>query len=316
MRHLPPLTALRAFEAAARHCSFTQAAEELGVTQGAVSRQIRGLEAFLALSLFRRFTRRLELTEAGRSYQAAAAAALDEIESATLRLKGGSRRRVVTISVLPTISSFWLMPRLAAFAQQVPDVELRIVTSIEPVDLQDGTADAAIRVGRLPGEAFAADQPRIEMQMVADWRGVRADFLFPDVLVPIGSAELLAAGRPETVAALRQFRLIHVTTRRYAWHDWLRAHRAEFDPERNALHFGHFFMAMDAARAGRGVAIVPTILLRHYESAGRIVRVFEPDVSSAGSYHLLIHESRSRDPALQRLRAWLQQEAAREAAAG
>lgn len=169
MRHLPPLTALRALEAAARHNSFTLAAEELGVTQGAVSRQIRSLEAFLARPLFRRFTRRLELSEDGRSYQAVAAAALDEIESATLRLKGGgSRRRVLTISVLPTISSFWLMPRLAAFAQQVPDVELRIVNSIKPVDLQGGTPDAAIRVGPLPGETFAAGQPRIEMQMVAD----------------------------------------------------------------------------------------------------------------------------------------------------
>lgn len=163
---------------------------------------------------------------------------------------------------------------------------------------------------------FAAEQPRIEMQLVADWRGVRADYLFPDVLVPIGSAHLFTEGRPDTVAALRQFRLINVTTRRFAWHDWLRAHQADFDPERNALHFGHFFMAMDAARAGRGVAIVPTILLRHYEGVGRIIRVFEPDVASAGSYHLLFHESRLRDPALQRLRAWLQQEAAGETEAG
>lgn len=145
---------------------------------------------------------------------------------------------------------------------------------------------------------------------------MRADFLFPDVLVPVGAADSLAAGRPHTVAGLRQFRLIHVTTRRYAWCDWLRAHQVDFDPERNALHFGHFFMAMEAARTGRGIAIVPTVLLHHYEGGAGIVPVFAPDVASAGSYHLLFHEGRSRDRALQRLRAWLQQEAAQEAATG
>ncbi|MBN9508700.1 MAG: LysR family transcriptional regulator [Alphaproteobacteria bacterium] len=309
-RDLPPLTALRAFEAAARHGSFTRAAEELGVTQSAVSRQIRVLEDFLSMPLFRRFIRRLELTEAGRAYQAVAAAALDEIERATLRLKGRRQRRVLTISVLPTIAAFWLMPRLASFAQQVPDVELRIISSIEPVDLQARAVDAAIRVGALPGERFGADQPRIELQMLTDWRGARSEFLFPDILVPIASPALLAAGRPANVEALGRFRLIHVTTRRYAWHDWLRAHRAGFDPERDALHFGHFFMAMEAARAGRGIAIVPTVLLRHYDGASRIVRVFEPDVASAGAYHVLFHETRAGDPALQKLRSWLQQQAA------
>jgi LysR family glycine cleavage system transcriptional activator len=311
-RHLPPLTALRAFEAAARHRSFTRASEELGVTQGAISRQIRALEAFLDVVLFRRLIRQVELTEAGERYRAVAARAFEEIERATMQLKGGVKRRVLNISVLPTMSSFWLMPRLASFAQSMREADIRIVNSIEPVDFQSRTIDAAIRAGRLPGEVFAADRPRIELEMVTDWRGVRADYLFPDMLVPICSPALIAGRRLDAVAALQQFRLIHVTTRRYAWPDWLKAHRAEFDCDSNALYFGHFFMAMEAARRGQGIAIVPTILLRHYEGAADVVCPFPPDLPSAGGYYFLFRASQAGDPALQKLRCWLKEEATRE----
>ena len=309
-RRLPPLTALRAFEAAGRNLSFTKASQELMVTQSAVSRQIQLLEKTLRTQLFRRMTRKVELTAAGEQYFVVVERALDDIEAATLRLKRELRRRVLRLSVLPTISVLWLMPRLAAFSQQEDETEVRIINSIEPVDFQAKGADLAIRVGRVPGETYGRDNPRIELEMVTNWRGVHSEPLFRDVLTPVCSPDLLAERPVENVAGLSRHRLIHVTTRRYAWHDWLRAHGGTFDPDRNALYFGHFFMAMEAARAGEGFAIVPTVLLR--PSGGSLVRPLAADLPSAGRYYLLFHESRAADPTIRRFKEWLLHEAASE----
>ncbi len=278
------------------------------MTQGAVSRQIQTLERCLKTQLFRRLTRKLELTAAGEHYFAVIERALDDIEAATLRLGRDVRRSVLRLSVLPTISTLWLMPRLAAFSQQDDETDVRIINSIEPVDFQTDGPDLAIRVGRVPGETYGANNPRIELEMVTDWRGVRSEPLFGDVLTPVCSPALLAERRIETVECLAQHRLIHVTTRRYAWHDWLRGHGATFDPDRGALYFGHFFMAMEAARAGQGIAIVPTVLLRH---CGRdFARPLAADLPSAGRYYLLVHESRAADPRINRLKEWILHEAA------
>jgi LysR family glycine cleavage system transcriptional activator len=312
-RKLPPLSALRAFEAAARTLSFTKAAEELLVTQGAVSRQIRLLEEHLGVALFTRSIRKVELTPEGEQYFISIGRALDEVESATGRLRCEGRREVITISVLPTISSFWLMPRLAAFSEAQGKAEVRIINSIEPVDLQSKGADLAIRVGRIPGEEFGSDNPRIEMDMVTDWRGIHSDLLFPDVLAPVCAQQLIDVNGPlMSVDDLARYRLIHVTTRRYAWHDWLRANGSSLLPDRDALYFGHFFMAMEAARSGKGVAIVPTVLLRHYEAARDLICPFKPGIRSAGNYHLLFHGSRATDRHLTLFRQWLAEEASAE----
>jgi LysR family transcriptional regulator, glycine cleavage system transcriptional activator len=312
-RKLPPLSALRAFEAAARSLSFTKAAEELLVTQGAISRQVRLLEEHLGVPLFKRLTRKVELTSEGEQYFLSVGKALDEVENATGRLRCDGRRQVITISVLPTISSFWLMPRLAAFSEAQGEAEVRIINSIEPVDLQAKGADLAIRVGRIPGEEFGPNHPRIEMDMVTDWRGIHSDLLFPDVLAPICSQQLIDTNGPLTsVADLGRYRLIHVTTRRYAWHDWLQANGSSLNPDQDALYFGHFFMAMEAARSGKGVAIVPTVLLRHYEASRGLICPFKPQIRSAGNYHLLFHESRATDPHLTLFRQWLAEEASSE----
>jgi LysR family glycine cleavage system transcriptional activator len=312
-RMLPPLGALRAFESAARNMSFTRAAQELLVTQGAISRQVRLLENYVGVPLFVRLTRKIELTSDGEQYFSLIGQALDEVENATIRLRGDSRRHVIRISVLPTISSFWLMPRLSAFSQGQNEPEVRIINSIEPVDFQAKGTDLAIRVGKIPGEEYGPKNPRIEMDMVTDWRGVHSDLLFPDVLALICSPELVARHGPlHSVDDFARYRLIHVTTRRYAWHDWLLAHDCPIDPDKNAMYFGHFFMAMEAARSGKGVAIVPTVLLRHYEGARDVVCPFKADIRSAGNYHLLFHESRAGDAQIKRFRGWLVEAAAIE----
>jgi LysR family glycine cleavage system transcriptional activator len=302
-RTLPPLNALRAFDAAGRLLSFARAAEELYVTPGAVSRHIRELEKRLGTQLFVRLTRRIELTEAGRSYLQEIQVSFDRLEQATIIATSARTLRVLTISVLPSIASYWLMPRLAAFTRMHPNIETRIITSIQPFDLAD--ADLAIRVGSPPGRRADGRQPRIELKMVADWEGVRADFLFPDALVPLCSPALLRDKLPlKAPADLRHYPLIHTSTRAHAWSDWFRAHGADMPIRRDATQYGHFFMSIQAAREAQGVAIAPHLFFLGAGAEG-LVFPFRSPIRSGGDYYLLTPESRSLEPEIQLFRNWL-----------
>lgn len=308
-RSIPSLSALQAFASAGRLSSFSSAAIELCVTQGAVSRQIRLLEDELRMKLFVRMTRRVELTDAGRTYLREIQFALDHIERATVKLHGQQRHTVLTIGVLPSFASFWLMPRLASFSKANPNIETRIVTSIRAADLQSGGIDVAIRVGILPGKHHDRIQPRIELEMLTAWHGVRADFLFPDILVPICAPHLTdnldAIKGPSD---LLKFPLIHTTTRIHAWSDWLTAQGVPQIRPAKVIDYGHFFMAIEAARAGEGIAIVPEILLSSTSLAGLMIPPM-PRIKSAGEYYLLALEDRSDDPAIATFRQWILDEA-------
>lgn len=309
-RRLPPLNALRGFDAAARHLSFTRAADELRLTQGAVSRQVRDVEVFLGQPLFRRYTRRIELTAEGAELHRVVQDLFDELERATRRFTmPAGRERTLTISALPTIASMWLMPRLHRFTQANAGIEVRIASSIEPANLRAPDLHMAIRVGRLPGRLYNRLQPRIELEMLADWEGVQADLLFPDVLVPVCSPTLTTPGIA-TAEAVARLPLIHTSTRRYAWPDWLRAQGVRA-PEGGAkpIEFGHFFMSLEAARRGQGVAIIPDVILEHYEGGGELVCPLTARVPSAGEYYLLTHKNQLGDPKAKLFRSWLLSEA-------
>lgn len=308
-RRLPPLNALKGFEAAARHLSFTRAAEELHLTQGAISRQVKELEVELGQDLFVRHTRRIELTAEGEQFYRVVEGVFDELERAALRLTRRRSDPAITISALPTIATVWLMPRLHLLVARHPEIEARIVSSIEAADLLAHDADIAIRVGRLPGRRYERNQPRIELPMVTRWDGVHADELFADRLVPVCAPTLLT-GDVREAADLLAYPLIHTTTRRYAWPDWLRANGARYEGESDPhLQFGHFFMALDAARQGRGIALVPDILLAQDEGARGLCLPYSSEIASAGEYYLLIHESRLEDPRVQIFRSWILDEA-------
>lgn len=312
-RNLPPLHALRGFEAAARHLSFSQAAAELGLTQGAVSRQVRALEEWFGQPLFRRLTRRVVLTEAGLAMAQLAEETFAALEQGAGRLRHAEGRRRLVLGALPTITSAWLMPRLDRFARRHPGLELRLLASIEPAVLGPGGLDLAIRVGPLPGQRYPALAPRIELDMVASWNGVLAEPLFPDRLVPVCRPALLPGGQPLPAAALARLPLIHTSTRRHAWPDWLRAQGVPAQAVRGgALRegqpaFGHFFMALEAARRGEGVALVPSVLLPPDDV---LVPAGPPGLRSAGDYVLLLQASRLADPEVAALRGWLLEEAA------
>jgi LysR family glycine cleavage system transcriptional activator len=308
-RRLPNLSTLPGFEAAARHLSFTLAAAELHLTQGAISRQVRELELFLGRQLFRRFTRRIDLTDDGAAYARVTRDILAELERATARFGGGTPSpRKVIVSILPTLASLWLMPRLHLFTQSHRDIEVRMVTSIEPVDLMSGAVDVAVRVGLLPGQNSTPLQPRIDLKMVNDWTDVQAFELFPDILCPVCSPNLLAGKSIDDVHSLLRLPLIHTSTRRFAWPDWLAANgvsNANALPGPDAIKFGHFFMSLEAARKGQGVAIVPDILLAHYEGRRDLVSVLPASITSAGTYYLLVRKTRSEDPEIKAFRSWV-----------
>lgn len=311
-RH-PPLLTLRAFEAAARNLSFTLAASELHVTQSAISRQIRMLEDFLGQKLFDRFTRRIELTDGGHEYFRAIHSALSSIEEATGRAMSVRAHSSITVNVMTTLANAWLMPRLASFSETYPGIEVRLVCSIAPVAFHSDNVDAAIRVGRLPGSPRKRDLPRIELDMVSSWKGIIAEYLFPDVLVPVMSRCLLESGPPiDEPADLLKYPLIHMATRPHAWHDWLAAHALRIPSHADSVHYGHFFMGLRAAQEGKGIAIVPSVIFKNFPSGPDLVCPLPGDVESAGSYYLLTRDDSRRDKPIHTFCEWLLSEATLE----
>lgn len=306
-RTLPPLATLRPFEAAARLGSFTAAADELALTQGAVSLQIRNLERFLDKKLFERQVRRVELTEDGRQYYTACLRALDEIERVTRRMLAQRDHRILTVSALPTLATLWLMPKLGAFTSTYPDIEVRVATSIAPADLRGSDVDIALRVGRLPGRHYRRDLPGIDLVMTERWDGIEADHLFDDVLVPVIARKLLRQGAPiQTARDVLRYALIHMASRQNAWRDWLLAHGVTQASRKIAGEYGHFFIALQAAQDCKGIAIVPRKLFEMYSArASDLVIAFESDIPSAGAYYMLTHESRTDNPAVRMFRKWL-----------
>lgn len=308
-RRLPSMNALRAFEAAARHLNFSRAADELFVTQGAISRQIKLLEESLGVPLFKRLPRTIELTEYGREYLPVMRDAFDRIEQATLRLVNRDRHRILNVNVLPTFAMRWLIPRLSNFATQNPDIEVRLITSIRPVNFWREDLDVAIRVGIAPDaelEAEHSDRPRISLQMTDDWSNVRAYRLMPDVLVPVCSPALMA-GREAVIEArqLLDFPLLHMATRAYAWPDWFRASGVAYDMGIPNQAYGHFFMVLEEALGGRGVALVPKMLAAGDLDSGRLVMPLEVEHESAGAYYLLCREHQADASTVQTFREWL-----------
>lgn len=306
----PPLLALRAFEAAGRHLSFTTAASELCLTQGAISRQVRHLEDFLQQKLFLRLTRRVELTDVGREYLEAVQQALGVVEAATRKCLN-DEHRVLTIDVLPTLGAFWLMPRLAHFSNAHPNIEVRLITSIEPANLQNKEVDMAIRVGRLPGRRYLASCPRVDLQLAAYWQGVDVEPLFDDVLVPVMSRKLAKQGAPISKPQdLLQFRLINNATRKSAWRDWLASQGIKDFDVNTSLDYGHFFMTLQAAKEGQGIALIPQAIFENISPDDGLFCPIYAGVPSAGEYYLLTKESTKDDPAIVAMHQWLLSEAA------
>lgn len=306
---LPPLLAVRAFEAAARRLSFSLAAQDLHVTQSAISRQVRLLEDFLGYRLFVRLTRSVALTPEGVEFFRAAEQSLDLLETAARRGRETGRHCTLKISITQSLAHEYVLPRLPAFAAARPDVEVRVLTSTAPADFQRDDIDAAIRLGPLPGKRYLRHQPRIPHQLVRGWSGVAAFQLWEEVLTPVVNRKVLPPEAVRSVADLCQLTLLSLAPRPTAWSDWFQSRGEVLPAKVTTSEFGHFFMSMDAARAGRGVALVPTLFLRDLDPTAELYCPFESTVPSAGEYYFLCREDTATREEVEALIAWLQADA-------
>lgn len=292
-RSLPPLNALRAFEAAARHLSFTRAAAELNVTPAAIGHQIKALEDRLGVSLFHRLTRALRLTEAGQAALPALSQGFDRLASGVEQMRAHSESGVLTISVSPSFGALWLVPRLERFRRQHPDIEIRIDGTDRLVDVAHGDADVALRYG--PG----------------GYVGVRVDYLFGQRNMPVCSPALLDGGRPlRDPHDLRYHTLLHVewSKAEATWRMWLLAAGLEdIDPNRGP-RFTMETMAVQAALDGQGVALLGNVLVADELSAGRLVQPFAPSLSKPLSFSYYLVSPNEASPKVSVFRKWLLQE--------
>lgn len=309
-RDLPNLLSLRAFECTARHLSFTLAADELCVTQSAVSRHIKNLEAHYGTRLFNRLTREIELTETGLRLFRTVEKSFNAIESTSRELAPREAKHSLVVSILPTLASTWLMPRLAKFTQSHQNTEVRLQTSIAPVSFERDGIDIAIRVGKPPTQRRRQGAPRIDLVMTVEWKGVSTDRLFADVLVPVCRPALLGARVPVDATSLKPLPIIHTDSRAHAWEDWFATQGIDYHAGARDLHFGHFFMSMRAALDGRGVALVPDVVVEDHLASGELVIASPVRVVSAGEYYLMYRKERAAEPAIAAFREWIAGESA------
>ncbi|MBE9397116.1 transcriptional regulator GcvA [Pontibacterium sp. N1Y112] len=287
MRRLPPLNALRSFEAAARLGSFNQAADELFVTPSAVSHQVKGLEAFLGMPLFRREKRKVFLTTAGEKYLVAIQLALDEVDSATRRLMASPNAGAVNIAVAPAFLTRWLVPRLADFQKQYPDVELRLSTLSGAIDFEHSDTDMAIYFGD------------------GRWKGVEAHFMRHSAIMPVCSPLLLEEGRLKTLRDLREHTLIHVSSRSQEWNQLLRQEGVGWSRDQKSLTFSNTSLALNAAMEGLGVALSDSQLIEREVQYGQLVQPFDVVLKSARDFYLVYSNKRQPTYGMESFRDWL-----------
>ena len=295
-RPLPPLNALRAFESAGRHLSFTKAAAELNVTPAAISHQVKALEELLEVPLFRRLTRALRLTDAGQAALPTLSQGFDKLAQGVEQMRAHCESGVLTISVSPSFGAMWLVPRLEHFRSRHPDIEIRIDGTDRLVDLARDDADVALRYG--PG----------------GYNGVRVDYLFSQVNTPVCSPALLSGEHPlNQPDDLRHHTLLHVDWKdaEASWRMWLLAAGLhDIDPTRGP-RFTEENMAVQSALDGHGVALIGDILVADDLAAGRLVRPFDPSLSTPlkFSYYLLSAKDSAEQPKVAAFRDWLLEEA-------
>ena len=279
-RRLPPLNALRAFEAAARLASFTRAADELRVTHGAVSRQVQALEAWLDVPLFERRNRRVALTEAGIAYLAEIGAALDRIAVATARQVERNERRLLRVNALATFTMRWLIPRLSAFQLSHPATEVRLTTSNARLPDVFEPFDVAVRGGpdQVPG--FVA-QPFLSERRI-----------------PVCSSALLARIALRQPEDLRKHTLLHAATLPETWSQWLLTAGLPTLEPHGSVTLEHFYLTLQTALDGLGVAMGPERLVADDVTAKRLVMPFAGPALPARSYCTYVPESRVEDSAV------------------
>lgn len=285
-RYLPPIPALMALEAVDRLGTASAAAQELSLTQGAVSRALQALEGQLGVTLLTRERQRLRLTPAARDYVAEVRKSLNILAAASIMLRANPNGGSLNLAILPAFGMHWLAPRLARFAQGYPEVTVNLSTRLKPFDFAESAFDAAIHYGR------------------QDWPGVQYLRLMDEAVIAVaapGVATLEAAtgilGQP----------LLQLEGRAGDWGRWLAYHGAP-GPRPPGMMFDQFATLIQAAVHGMGLALIPTFLIARELAEGRLVPVFGGPVPALGSYYLVWPEGAAERAPLRSFRAWLEGE--------
>jgi LysR family glycine cleavage system transcriptional activator len=291
---LPPLNALRAFEASARQLSFTRAAEELFVTQAAISHQIKALEDNLGIKLFMRKNRSLLLTEEGQSYYLDIKDVFNALHDATERLLARGAKGAITVSLQPSFAIQWLVPRLNTFNLLHPDIDVRIKAVDQPENSLTEDVDLAIYYGR------------------GRWSGIHAEQLHTEYLIPVCSPLLLSGSKPlRIIDDLANHTLLHDASRR----DWKRWFKHVDFKGGNVNHgpiFSHSAMVLQAAIHGQGVALAHSVLAKPDIDSGRLVCPFKEVLISKNSYYIVCREKQLELGKIAAFREWVLQTVADE----
>jgi LysR family glycine cleavage system transcriptional activator len=301
-RRLPPLNAAKAFEAAARHLSFTLAADELNVTQAAVSHQVKALEDWLGVPLFHRGNRRIDLTEAGRAYLPGLRDGLDRIAASTAAVADRARRGPVQMTALQSITARWLLPRLPDFHARWPELDVLLSAGDRPVDLHREDFHLALR--------FTTRER-------AEAKGLVATHLMDEAIFPVSAPSLLAGDPPLTGPAdLARHVLLHDRTDETpedpGWRVWCRGAGIAV-PDGPARHYSDAALVIQAATAGQGVALARLALVREDLEAGRLVRPFGPVMRTLFGYYAVTTPALSSQPRVRAMVDWLVEQARAQA---
>ncbi len=295
--HLPPLNALRAFESAARHLSFSKAADELRVTPAAISHQIHALEQDLGVRLFRRLNRSVELTASARVLLPGLSEAFAGIQSSVGRLRAHNDTGTLTVTASPSFAAKWLVPRLHRFQERHREIDVRISANDDVVDLTKGDFDIAIRYG------------------TGNYPGLEVELLFTNEVFPACSPQLLASGSPlRTPEDLAGHALIHDQAIERdplapTWPMWLKAAGVKDLAANSGLSFNNMHLALDAAIAGHGVVLAYSEIAAADLAAGRLVRLFSLALPDPFSYYVVTAPGALERPKVRAFRNWLRQEA-------
>jgi LysR family transcriptional regulator, glycine cleavage system transcriptional activator len=299
LRHIPGLQSLKAFDASARHLSFTRAAEELNVTPAAVSHQIKELEEMIGVSLFQRTSRHMALTRQGHILRPAIADALNGLTRALQRIRQSENPTQIRVTASPSIAAKWLVPRLDRFLETVPGADVRIDVSSSVLDFERDDVDVAIRFGD------------------GNYPGLAVDKLFHDTLSPVCSPALLKGRKPlREPRDLLQHTLIHLEYEAQGavwpnWRMWMLAAGIKDFNDTRGLHFSQTSLALQAAIDGHGIALGDSSLAADDIAAGRLVKPFELSLKTPTqfAYHLITRKDTADRPMIKTFRNWILAEA-------
>ncbi|MGV3550805.1 LysR substrate-binding domain-containing protein [Rhizobium sp.] len=289
---LPSASALIVFEAAGRHENFSRAAEELAMTQAAVSYAVRTLEGQLGVPLFHRSHRAVALTETGARFHADVSAGLARIQKSAEQIRAKGRETNVTLSASTAFASMWMLPRMPKFREDLPDIDLRIQTSVRDLDLEEEGIPLGIRGG----------DP-------ASWPDYHADLLASEIVTAVASPSFVEShGMPDAVEGIAQLRLIHLDEPvRVAcdWKEWFESAGLHYRPQSRPLTINDYVLVIQAALAGEGVALGWDHLIERQVASGALVPVGQHVLRTGSGFHVVWPRSRELSGPARKVRDWL-----------